>query len=219
MSNLEIKAREMLERTGESLAPAELILDDSNKVSFPGYPYKFEALGKKIIVSIDIFKSGYECRTCKGKKRIESKCSCEANAHPGMRYGPEELKTIEENLGEEIARNRAAMPCNECGGDYVLMRKTETCSACKGLGAVLVLPETSKNLPTSGVVISIGKQVNKDKISYKIGDRVLFGPYSGSMVPTKAGLLFKILDWNACWAKVEGAEDLSAFDFVLSEGD
>lgn len=207
----------MLERMAENLSPTELILDESNKVSFPGYPYLFEALQKKIIVSIDIFKSGYECKVCKGKKNITFLCSCEKNGHPGTRYSVDEIASISEAIGSEIAEERRSLPCPECRGDYVSRRGLATCDACKGLGAVLILPDANKNLPTTGVVISIGSRVKKNKIDYKIGDRVLFGPYAGSMIPTKAGLLFKILDWNSPWVRVEGANDLAAFDFVLQD--
>jgi hypothetical protein len=168
--------KEILQRTeAENLAKSsqEIILDDSNKVSFPGYPYVFEALGEKILVSIDIFKSGYECRECQGKKVVE------------IKQGRESV--------------------------------FETCPACKGVGATLVLPDTSKNLPTTGVVVSIGFKA-KELINgnYKCGDRILFGPYSGNMIPTKAGLMFKVMDWNAPWTRIKGADDMGAFDFIVS---
>lgn len=201
----------------ESLSATELILDNSNLVSFPGYPYKFEASCKKIIVSIDIFKSGYECKVCKGKKKTETKCWCESFGHPGKRYSDEEITTIRTELGSDISDARAALTCTQCHGDYISMRVSETCKACKGMGALLVLPETSRNLPTTGVVVSIGAGVKRNKINYKVGDRILFGPYAGSMIPTKGGLLFKIIDWNSAWARVDGAEDLGAFDFILNE--
>lgn len=215
--SLEAGAKQMLERMAENLSPTELVLDNSNKISFPGYPYLFEALQKKIIVSIDIFKSGYECKVCKGRKRLETRCECEEEERAGMRYSKTDLAIIYDQLGGDVAKARAELPCSACKGDYVSMRRVETCSACKGLGAVLILPDANKNLPTTGVVVSIGSQVKKNRIDYKIGDRVLFGPYAGSMIPTKAGLLFKILDWNSPWCRVEGADDLGAFDFVLQD--
>jgi co-chaperonin GroES (HSP10) len=166
MSTLADAARSLLERKGK--ATTELTLDGTNKVSFPDQPYKLEALGKKIIVAIDIFKSGYECRACAGK-------------------------------GTQTT-----------SAGIVL-----TCPDCKGRGFWLELPQTSKSLPTTGVVVSIGNRCNLEKLGYKIGDRIVFGPYAGSMLPTKLGLMFKILDWNQAWATVEGAEELGAFDFVM----
>ena len=208
---------ERIETEKEDLSATELVIDGSNKVSFPGYPYLFEALGKKILVSIDIFKSGYECKVCRGKKKIETRCSCESSGHKGLRYSAEEIETIKESLGSSIANQRAELVCPECKGDYVSMRRIETCSTCKGMGALLVLPETSKNLPTTGVVVSIGNKVNLSKLNYRVGDRILFGPYAGSMIPTKSGLLFKVLDANNAWARVDGASDLGAFEFILNE--
>lgn len=148
----------------------EITLDGSNKVAFPGYPYTFEALHEKILVSIDIFKSGYECKECKGKGKIEVK------------------------TGREAA--------------FI------DCAACQGRGALMFLPETSKNLPTTGVVVSMGRTA-REKADYKIGDRVLFGAYAGTMIPTKIGLMFKYMDWYLGVVKIEGANDMGAFDFIL----
>ena len=213
-------AKEIFERVAQAqdtLSAQQLTLDGSNKVSFPGYKYVFEALGEKILVSIDIFKSGYECRTCAGKKSIETKCFCEEHGHPGLRYSDEEIEAIREALGDAIAGERAALHCPECRGDFVSMRKLETCSACKGRGAILHLPDSSKNLPTTGVVVSMGNLVDPAKANFSVGDRIVFGPYSGQMLPTKAGLLFKILDWNNAMLRVEGADELGQFDFVLQD--
>lgn len=220
MSELAERAKALFERSEaekENLSATELVIDGSNKVSFPGYPYKFEALGKKILVSIDIFKSGYECKVCKGKKKLETLCECEREGRAGKRYSNEQIAEIKKELGSDISDARAALSCPECKGDYVSMRRVETCSACKGMGALLVLPDTSKNLPTTGVVVSIGNRVNLERLNYKVGDRILFGPYAGSMIPTKSGLLFKVLDATNAWAKVEGANDLGAFEFILNE--
>jgi len=222
MSQAELNTRavELMERQQkheENLSATELVLDDSNKISFPGYPYVFEALGKKILVSIDIFKSGYECKVCRGNKKIETMCVCESTGHSGLRYTFEEINTIRHELGHTVADARMTLQCPECKGDYVSQRKTEVCKACKGQGCVLHLPDSSKNLPTTGVVVSIGNKVNLTKLGYKIGDRILFGPYAGQMIPTKSGLLFKILDANNAWAKIEGANDLGQFDFVMTD--
>jgi hypothetical protein len=165
---------ERADSKAKEISAQELILDDSNEVSFPGYPYTFEALHEKILVSIDIFKTGYECRTCKGKGELEAK------------EGREAVKT--------------------------------PCPTCNGRGATLFIPENSKNLPTTGVVVSMGK-VAQEKADYKIGDRILFGAYAGTMIPTKAGLMFKYMDWYLAVTKIRGAEDMAAFDFILQENE
>jgi len=212
-----IQLQERIDAENAAKSTTEILLDNSNEVSFPGFPYKFEALGEKILVSIDVFKSGYECRKCKGKKSVHVLCNCEENGHAGVKYGKEELQTIEESLGKEVANARVNMPCPECNGDYVSLRRDETCPECKGLGALLHLPDNSKNLPTTGVVVSMGSSCDPEKLRFKAGDRILFGPYAGSMIPTKAGLMFKILDASQAWCKIKGGEDLAAFDFIIQD--
>jgi co-chaperonin GroES (HSP10) len=222
-----------VEEENKAKGTTEIVLDKSNKVSFPGFPYKFEALGEKIIVSIDIFKSGYECKECGGKGKITVKCHCELGEHSGLKYSAEELMTISNSLGIEVAKAREALVCPECNGDYVSMRKQGPCPACKGIGHIVIIPETSKNLPTTGVVVSMGASCLTDTydksryirdamgairpLGFDIGDRILFGPYAGSMIPTRAGLMFKVIDAVQAWCKIEGGEDLAAFDFIMRE--
>lgn len=160
------------EETEREQSSTEIILDDSNEVTFPGYDYKFRALGETILVSIDVFRTGYECKDCEGTGKITQK------------------------VGRE---------------DIV-----EDCLLCKGTGAWLKLPDSTKILPTTGVIVSMGKiaafELAKEDI--KIGDRVLFGQYAGTMIPTKANLPFKFMDWNLVRVKITGASVMDAFDFT-----
>lgn len=207
--------QERVEAENASKSLTEVKLDSSNKVSFPGFPYLFEAIGEKILVSIDVFKSGYECKFCKGTKTVQKICSCEAFGHAGLKYDEEEIEEIRKSLGDEVANARAALLCPDCNGHFEEQRSTETCPECKGIGHMIILPDESKKLPTTGVVVSMGEACSKKR--FKIGDRILFGPYAGNMIPTKAGLMFKILDENQAWCRIEGGEDLAAFDFVIQE--
>jgi co-chaperonin GroES (HSP10) len=203
----------------ENLSAQELVIDGSNRISFPGYPYVFEALGEKIIVSIDVFKSGYECKVCMGRKKLDSKCECETKegGRPGYRYTLDEIDAIRKELGESIALARTDLKCSECQGDYPSKRTSTTCTACRGVGATLIMPDESKNLPTTGVVVSMGSQCDRKKLGFKVGARILFGPYSGNMIPTKAGILFKIMDASAAWATIDGADEMGQFDFILQD--
>jgi co-chaperonin GroES (HSP10) len=196
----------------------EIVIDNSNEVTFPGYPYGFRALNEKILVSIDVFKSGYECKTCQGKKRIQSHCSCEDHDRPGFKYSNEQLGYVSDSLGETVAAGRRETPCPECGGDYLNQRTDTECPECHGIGALLVLPDSSKNLPTTGVIVSMGKKaaLELEREDIHLGDRVLFGAYAGTMVPTQAGLMFKYMDWYLAVMKISGAEGLAAFDFILT---
>ena len=194
--------RQDIERTANQ-STVEIKLDDTNKVRFPGYPYSFRALNKKIIVSIDVWKSGYDCKICKGVGKIHIICDCEQNAHPGTKYALDEPEPA-----------KKLMKCPSCNGDYEAARKNIDCVACNGKGALLKIPETSQKIPTTGVVVSIGSRIKLDKLGFKLGDRIAFGPYAGTLVPVKSGLMFKVLDWNQAWFVVEGADELAAFDFI-----
>ncbi len=53
----------------------------------------------------------------------------------------------------------------------------------------ILLPESAGEKPREGVVVTTGpgkydEQGNREKMQVQVGDRVLFGPYSGSEVQT-----------------------------------
>jgi co-chaperonin GroES (HSP10) len=216
------KLMERVDAENSAKSLQQIALDGSNKVSFPGFPYVFEAEGERIIVSIDIFKSGYECRTCKGKGFIEFCCPCETKDRPGFMYTEEQIRLAQEAFGDTVAQARTAMVCSSCKGDYPGARSKSTCPECNGKQTLIHLPNESKILPTTGVVVSMGplavKAREEGKFKFKIGDRVLFSPHAGSMIPTKAGAAFKYMDYYNAVLRIEGGEDMAAFDFVLQDG-
>lgn len=215
-----IAVLDRLDKEREDLRAQEIIIDGSNKVSFPGYPYTFTAVGEKILISVDIFKTGYECKICNGRKKLEIKCICEDTSdRPGYKYSTAMLEAFD----QDNRKAREEIKCSECKGDYISARQTVKCSACKGKGAILLFADQSRKLPTTGRIVSIGNLarilIERDSWEYKLGDKVLFGEHVGEFIPTKAGILLKILDYNQVRLKVEGAGDLDAFDFIIDKED
>ena len=188
------KAYSLAERAAQSLEAAEkarleslstVHLDGSNIASAEGVPFKLEARGSNILVNVDMFKSGYECKGCNGTGKVTT-------TTVGKKFVP--------GVGS------VADPVNE----------TFTCPDCKGKGASLLLPDESKSLPTTGVVVSIGADVEKGKI--KIGDRVLFGPHSGQFIPLKAfGILFKTMHEREATCFIYGGEGMASSTFVMTD--
>ena len=171
------KARQSLLRTQaeNSKTLTAVVKDDSNEASFPGFPYRIKARGSSIIVNVDIFKSGYECKSCKGSGQVV------------VQVASLVTRGVENKLIE--------------------------CEDCKGKGALLHLADESKNLPSTGVVVSIGADVVATDIN--LYDRVIFGPFSGRFLPiSKAGVMLKIMDQREATGIVYGGEDLAAFDFI-----
>src|SRR6266567_4619718 len=186
MSQLEA-GKELVERQVLATQTKNTIVinDGSNEVSIPGFPYIFIAKGDKILVSVDVFKSGYECKECLGKGRIQDNCICESSDRPGFKYDSQGLAIEPER--------RKEMFCAFCGGDYLSKRIDKVCPSCEGKGALIYIPDQSKVLPTTGVVVSLGEKVDK-ALGIKLHDRVLFSAYVGQMVPTRApGVVFKII--------------------------
>ena len=74
-------------------------------------------------------------------------------------------------------------------GDRVVVKPLEAESKTKG---GILLPDTAKEKPQEGKVIAVGKGKYSNAgilqpLEVNVGDRVLYGKYSGSEITTKEG--------------------------------
>jgi chaperonin GroES len=74
-------------------------------------------------------------------------------------------------------------------GDRVVVKPLEAESKTKG---GIVLPDTAKEKPQEGKVVAVGKGKVLDNGTVsahevKVGDKVLYGKYSGNEITTKEG--------------------------------
>jgi len=74
-------------------------------------------------------------------------------------------------------------------GDRVVVKPLEAEEKTKG---GIVLPDTAKEKPQEGKVVAVGKgkvleSGTTQALEVKVGDRVLYGKYSGTEVTTKDG--------------------------------
>jgi len=103
----------------------EIIQDDLNVIEITDLQIAMQAIENKIIVKVDQYKSGYECKTCKGSGRVKS------------------------TVNEEILRS---------------------CDDCNGKGETLIIPDSAKSLPSTGVIMSMGPKTESMLIKAKIKD-------------------------------------------------
>ncbi|MCU0651748.1 MAG: co-chaperone GroES [Candidatus Omnitrophica bacterium] len=74
-------------------------------------------------------------------------------------------------------------------GDRVVIKPLEAETKTKG---GIVLPDTAKEKPQEGKVIAVGKGKTLDNgtlqaLEVKVGDKVLYGKYSGNEITNKEG--------------------------------
>jgi chaperonin GroES len=74
-------------------------------------------------------------------------------------------------------------------GDRVVVKPLEAEAKTKG---GIVLPDTAKEKPQEGKVVAVGKGKVLDSgsvqpLEVKVGDKVLYGKYSGNEITTKDG--------------------------------
>jgi co-chaperonin GroES (HSP10) len=93
---------------------------------FPVGTLTFWALGDRVLIEEDQFRSGYECTKCGGS----GKTACD-------NCGGSQVTTT-------------GKKCGLCSDGSTV------CSGCGGKGGLIVTPETSQRRPTSGTVVSAG---------------------------------------------------------------
>ena len=74
-------------------------------------------------------------------------------------------------------------------GDRVVIKALEAENKTKG---GIVIPDTAKEKPQEGKVVAVGKGKVSDTgalqaLEVKVGDKVLYGKYSGTEITTKEG--------------------------------
>lgn len=74
-------------------------------------------------------------------------------------------------------------------GDRVVIKALEAENKTKG---GIVIPDTAKEKPQEGKVVAVGKGKVTDAggvqaLEVKVGDKVLYGKYSGTEITTKEG--------------------------------
>lgn len=65
------------------------------------------------------------------------------------------------------------------GGDRVLVKPAE--AETKTAGGIII-PDSAKEKPQKGVVVSAGPGKKDEPMPYKSGDQVLYGKYSGTEI-------------------------------------
>jgi chaperonin GroES len=148
---------------------------------------KFGAMGDRVLIEEDEFKSGYECTVCDGAGKVP----CESCKGAGSyRRGAVDIK------------------CSQCAGGAV------TCPECKGKGGLLVAPETAQRRPTTGTVKSVGPGTKDHLMTLKVGDRVMYSNFAGYVTDfARLGksVTMRILHETEILCQIEGHLDLRTF--------
>lgn len=153
---------------------------DSISNTFDLGTLKFWALGDRVLIQQDEFKTGYECDTCGGSGKVP----CEGCNGSGA-----------------SVRIKAAR-CPNCQGEGAT-----TCPACSGKGGLLIAPETAERRPTTGRVVSIGPDVETlnvgDNVLYSN-----FAGYAVDLVRAGVPIVLRILHESEIMCAMDGHLDL-----------
>lgn len=180
-----LEALPVNKETIEALTPKlDVNVGNENFLELPELNVAFEGISNKIIVLLDRYQSGYECPKCKGMQKVvrTTRCKCDP---------------IDYNPDEDVApgtRNRHGALCEDCAGDFMSKRSRVEidCPVCKGKGGNIIIPDSAKSLPTTGVVLSKGPDVTK----IRLHRRIIATPFSGTFLPMKGNARIKVYTEN-----------------------
>jgi co-chaperonin GroES (HSP10) len=131
------------------------------------------AIGHRILVLEDEFKSGYECKDCNGSGHTEEKCPhC---------FGTGMWKAKPDNGS-----------CPDCEVGTSDGRKSlgfKICPTCKGRSGMIIIPDDAKRRPCTGVILSKGSEVTE----FTVGSRVLYTNYTGTDFELLGGVKLRIM--------------------------
>ena len=131
------------------------------------------AIGHRILVLEDEFKSGYECKDCGGTGHTDMQCSyCKGT---GMFRGLPDLGACPDCQVGTYAERKSF--------GYVL------CPTCKGKSGVLVIPDDAKRRPCTGKILSRGSLVTE----FEVGTRVMYTNYTGTDFEIQGGIKLRIM--------------------------
>lgn len=152
-----------------------------------------EAIEDKILILIDKFKSGFECKSCNATGKFLA-CECQ------QKTGKLGLKENGKSCGFR----------DECSRQVV----GADCRNCRGTGSTLIMPENARAIPTSGVIVSIGPNCK----TRKVGERVLFGAHTGYYIPFKGNAKIRCMREDEPLCKLYAIDNtVSLGDFIQIE--
>jgi co-chaperonin GroES (HSP10) len=140
----------------------------------------FEALGDRLLILEDPFKSGYECTTCEGKGTLTCVVCAGSGASP----------------------LNAAVMCKECGGSGKMH-----CLECSGKGALIVTPDVAQRRPTTGKVVSLGDKCTTLRLNDSVMFSNFAG-YVVDLNRAGKPVVLRILHESEILARVEGQLEL-----------
>jgi co-chaperonin GroES (HSP10) len=73
-------------------------------------------------------------------------------------------------------------------------------------GGQILIPETAKRRPTTGTIMAVGEDIEPSR--FKVGDKVVYGLYSGTVLSFKGQPAFRVLNQDEILAIVEGEPEL-----------
>ena len=166
------------------------IADDPNEWCIIGEREAFRAMGDRVIVLEDPYKSGYECDECDGVGHHGVTCPfCKGTK---FQKGDKEKGYCPDcNVGTlGVAKSLGYVPCEKCRGN----------------AGYLIVPDDAKRRPPTGVIKARGKDCNL----FDVGDRVMYTNYTGTDFELRGGHKVRIIKETDVMAEYKQLKKITA---------
>jgi len=131
------------------------------------------AIGHRILVLEDEFKSGYECTECGGTGHSDVKCPhCKGSTF--WKGDPDRGPCPDCEVGTSDGRKSLG---------YVI------CAKCQGKSGVIIIPDDAKRRPCTGKILSKGSLVTE----FEVGTRVMYTNYTGTDFEVLGGIKLRVM--------------------------
>lgn len=166
----------------------DLLVEQKNTFTVVGSDLLVEALGDRIIILEDKFRTGYECKTCDGDGYLPEVCPMCKGAKM-------------EGADETLTLCRWCRPLMAGEADALGHKR---CPDCQGKGGLIVVPQEQERRPASGIITSIGPQVK----TLKVGERVMYSNFAGNAINFKQKSVMRVMAEKEVMCKLYGTGEL-----------
>lgn len=168
-----------------------------------GHPTYLVAVGEQILVQQDKFKENARCVRCEGKGHLFMAC--------------------QDCGGTKIVNGVACQFCIACSYENPVPQPTgkRKCPDCQNDAGIpqgwkvtkaqqIVPGQVQEEVPTTGIVVSVGEKVGK----WKLGDRILYSRYSGQQMEAN-GNLYRMMSAEYPIGAILGTADIKVQDSTI----
>lgn len=190
---------------------------DPNNYAPIGGTSRFIPAAEEVVVKVDVFRDEGLCRDCRGSGHSGSTClECGGTRVWWVDAEGARDKRTSSNRASLKSIECAACKCSTYDSPFQRASGYVACLACRGTGqrvgeSGITLAAQYESIPTTGVILAIGKDVNR----WQRGQRILFDTFTGKEYEFE-GRKYRIIKQMYPLGQIIGNDDIHVSDAARS---